>query len=218
MPSDKTTATKRATMHARFRIRPFELLLTCMPLAIAAAGIYCLVFYIGHIGEILVWLSGISLVLVAIIIGRSLGPIMLSLYGAGFFLIFVFMAGPAFLQSAILQARGQIIPARVEKIVTDPAYPASTDDGCRSCSHTHGYVFRELNGMFVRGYPYGSDTTLHVGDVRHVVIDPEGQVDSRSPQEVQPVVNGIFLLISIGIAYVIGRSSSSARSKRRLTT
>jgi hypothetical protein len=193
----------------------WALVLMCLPLVIAAAGVYCLVFYIGHAGASLVWLSGLSLILIAAIVGRSLGPIMFSLYGSGIFLIFVFMAGPAFLQSAILQVRGQTVSARVDRIVTDPGYPASTDDGCRSCSHTHGYVFRKSDGTLVRGYPYGSDKTLHIGDVRQVIIDPRGRIDSRSPREVRPIVNGIFLLVGTAIAYGICQSSYSAWYKRR---
>jgi len=194
-----------------------DLCLACIPLAIAVLGVYYLVFHAGSTGVVAIWFSGASIMLIAAIVGRALGPIMFGVYGTGLFLVFVVMAGPAFLQSALLQARGQTIPARVERIVTDPAYPASTDDGCRSCSHTHGYVFQRQDGTFVKGYPYGTDKTLRVGDVRPVVIDPKGQIDSRSPREVQPLVNGIFLLIATAIAYGVCRSSGLAWRSRHAT-
>jgi hypothetical protein len=183
----------------------------------AALGVYSLIFFAEQTGITLMWLSGLSIVLIAVIVGRAFGPIMFSLYGAGLFLVFVYMAGPTFLQSAVLQARGHTVTARIERIAADPAYPASTDDGCRSCAHTHGYVFRTSDGAPVRGYPYGSDKTLHVGDLRPVVIDPERQVDSRSPQEIQLVVNGFFLLIGAVIVYGVCQSSSSAWCERQAT-
>ena len=185
-----------------------------LPLTLAALGSYYVAFHLGHPGVLLLWTSGASIILIAVVVGRELGPIMFSVYGSVLFLIFVIMAGPAFLQSTVLQVRGQTVQARVAHIVTDPSYPASTDDGCRSCSHTHGYVFQKQDGSPVRGYPYGTDKTLHIGDVRPVVVDPKGQIDSRSPHEVQPLINGIFLLLAVAIAYGVCRSSGLAWRKR----
>jgi hypothetical protein len=205
---------KNIAWNAKFPTWLLSVALTLVPLTLAALGIYYVAFHLGHSGMLLLWASGASILLIAGVVGRELGPIMLSVYGAGLFLVFVIMAGPAFLQSAVLQVRGQTVSARVVSIVTDPAYPASTDDGCRSCSHTHGYIFQKHDGSPVRGYPYGTDKTLRVGDVRPVVVDPEGQIDSRSPHEVQPLINGIFLLLATAIAYGVCQSSSLAWRKR----
>ncbi len=212
-----TKMVKKSTRILKLPRWALGLVLACVPWAIAAVGICFVVFHTGHLGRTLLWLSGLSILLIAVIVGRAIGPIMFSLYGSALFLIFVIMAGPAFLQSMVLQMRGQTVQARLDHIVTDPAYPASTDDGCRSCSHTHGYVFRLSDGTTVRGYPYGTKKTLHIGDIKPVVIDPKGQIDSRSPGEVQPITNGIFLLIGAAIAFGVCRSSANAWQKRTKT-
>jgi hypothetical protein len=139
---------------------------------------------------------------------------MLSIFGAGIFLIMIFFSAASFLQSVILNGRGQIVTAKVDRIVTDPAFPAGTDSGCRSCSHTHGLVFKTDDGKTLRGYPYGTSYDVHVGDTLPVVIDPKGQIDSRSPGEVQPIRDGVILLLAASLAYYICYVSGRAWKSR----
>jgi len=195
--------------------RVLSAVLTLIPLALAATGLYLIVFHIGTKGVPLLWLSGVSLLLIAVLIGGTVGVIAGSVFGAGFWFVILFVAGPSFLQSAVLTHRGVTVTATLTQTVQNPPFPASTDFGCRYGCSTHGYIFKTADGKTVRGYPYGN-RYLQIGDKKSVVIDPYGQVDSRSPQQVQPVLYGFFMLLGALIALGVGRVSAIDWRARRL--
>ncbi|SRR6266542_710060 len=195
-----------------FRFWVQVILLSSLPLGCAAAGTILTAFHAGSPGSWLMGLSGAALLLITILIGRGLGPIMFGVYGTGLGLIFLFMAGPHFVQSVVLASRGQMVNATMVRIVTDPPYPGSTDLGCRSCSHTHGYIFKTSDGRILPGYPYGSQL-LRIGDVRPVVFDPKQKIDSRAPGEIQPWRDSIWLLLYTAIILLLCRISLLARKQ-----
>jgi len=184
-----------------------------LPIGLAAFGMIGTAFHWPHATLWLI-LAVLLLLLICLFVGRDIRSVLFGIYGCGLVIIFLIMAGPHFVQSLVLSTSGQTVQARVTEIATDTAYPGSSDLGCRSCSHTHGYVFKTAAGQTLPGYPYGN-SVLHTGDQRPVVIDPRGRIDSRAPQEVQPWRDGLWLLLSLAITIGLCWQSSQAREQRK---